>query len=530
MPPSAESSLAYALDYHGDGITVLPLRPGDKRPSVEWKEYQERPQREDELPDLFGDDRLNVGVLGGSTSDGLLILDHDRPEDSIQLHKSSIYNYLIEQAPVVKTRRGFHIWVKTPIPVLSSKAEAYGIDVLGERKYAVAPPSRVLREHHRDQLYLFTGKKILPILRLDNEQFAELRDLLSLKTALDDTNHGGDLTDATGARLDAPGAFYGLGMGVWNRLRSPESVGNRSEVEAGIVLRAVGIGWTFEDVYELFRRHAGPGSKFREKLAQGYGESYLRILYASAERKVLQDMTARERALNDALDLLQRKNPFSGRSAATDRAVLTAILEIQREVGNPSISPGIRRLAERAGLEGKIIRRSIDRLRGMGLLHVQRNDDSDSGINVISPHLSTLCEGVLGEERRGERKIAKRSEISHDAFRAGALGKDGPELLGFLRETIPLPFTRKAFPETFSTMYLRRVLPILEDAGLIVQVQAEAPKRRGRPEIFYKLTRPIRPSDLDRIAQAAGTAGAGEKQRARHQRERILYKSRFPEK
>lgn len=532
MPPSADSALVYARDYHGAGISVLPVGK-DKKPLISWKEYQSRPQREDELPELFKDSESNVGVIGGTVSDGLIILDHDNRELCTQLSKYSIYRFLLDNASIVETRRGFHAWAVSPVPVKSSKCSRFGVDVLAEGKYAVAPPSRIEREHHRDQLYMFGRERWLPLLRLDQEQFRELSELYDIQT-LGEPVDGNGSTDATAPRLEAPGAFYGLGLGVLDRLKHPRPKGERSEIEGGIVYRAVGIGWTFPDVYELFRRHAADGSKFREKLVSGHAEAYLRLHYDSAQKKIVESMTARERAVNRALHALRSRNPFSGRSAATDRAVLTALLEISREAGRAEISPGVRRIAERAGFAFRATWEALGRLEELGLIHSRREESGALGFNVKRNHLSTWFERVLGRDieagESGRNIVAPASKGSHDAFRAGALGKDGPELLGFLRETIPLPFTRKAFPQHFSTMYLRRVLPILEEAGILVQVRAEAPKRRGRPEIFYQLTRPLFPSDLDRIAQAAGTAGTGERQRARHARERIAYKLRLAEK
>jgi len=564
---SAESSLAYAKDYHGDGITVVPLRKGDKRPSKPWKKYRERPQREDELAALFPDSTLNVGVLGGVTSDNLLILDHDDLELSIQLRKSSIFNYLILAAPTVKTRRGFHIYVKTPVPVASSKCEEYGADILGEGKYAVAPPSRVIREHHRDQLYLFTGEKTLPLPRLTPEQFSDLRDLYSLKTLEDRLERpqmgsdglevGDSLSDAIAAQFRGiaakfDGYFYGLGSNIWHRLKHPLPVGQRSEDEAGIVFRCVAIGWTFADVFELFRRYAGEGSKFREKQAQGYAEAYLGGVYRSAETEILSRMTDKQRAINNALIELQARNPFTGRGASAEKAVLVALLQLQREVGGGWVSASFRRIGEIAGLTAMTAFLVAKRLEERGILAIQAGKGRTTRFFVQTEQYSTFSSvgasgsgfigetiqystfssdtlpgpnsGATREAKSDSQVVAKRQILNHDAFRAQALGKEGRALLEWFREVAPLPFTKAQAPTSYD--YSRRVFPKLVEAGIIRQAVVERPKERGRPSAYYVLTSKLDSEALDCIADVFGTKGAGDRQKERHARERKLYKLR----
>jgi hypothetical protein len=240
---------------------------------------QVRPQRLDELDELFKNPEANIGALCGSVSDGLLVLDHDDPEKALALRGSSLYQFLMERAPVDKTRRGWHLWVKTPEPLASSKNDHFGVDVLAEGRYCVAPPSIVEHKAYgKDQLYLFTDRGKFPPLTLDAEQTRDLLELYGLKS-LDDGKDGLGLSDAPTGRFDALAgnsqAFYGLGLSIWNRLKHPLPKGQRSEDEAGIVYRCVAIGWAFADVLELFNKHAGTGSKYREKVVEGYAEKYL---------------------------------------------------------------------------------------------------------------------------------------------------------------------------------------------------------------------------------------------------------------
>lgn len=529
--PSAETSIAYARAYHKAGISVLPLRKRDKRPAVSWKDLQSRPQGLEDLEDLFKDAEANIGAICGTVSEGLLVLDHDDPERATQLQKYSIYQHLLERAPVDKTRRGWHIWVKTNTPFASSKNNTFGVDVLSEGKYCVAPPSIVEHKAYgKEQLYLFTDRGKFPPLVLDNDMTKALAEVYGLQLL------GGTAEPSTG-QFDAiagnPEAFYGLGLSIWHRLKNPLDKGKRSEDEAGIVYRCVAIGWTFPEVFELFRRHAGAGSKFKEKLAQGYAEGYLAGLYKSAEADLLHSMSSQDKRLNDALSFLSKENPFTGRGAATDRVVLISLLQIQREAGGHSFRASVRRIAAQAGLELLSVQRSLDRLEERAYIRRERAERENPGINVLVIQYSTLLylrgleqaasPGLIVEKvQYSAQAIAKRQQFDHDAYRAQALGKEGPELLAWIRSVAPLPFTRAAAP--VSPMYARRVFPKLVEAGILREAEVLRPIARGRPSINYVLTSNLRYSDLDKIAEVFGTKGAGAKQRRKHEEERLSWK------
>lgn len=536
MPtPSAETSIAYARAYYKSGITVVPMGK-DKHPLVSWKEYQSRPQREEEVEELFSDSSRNVGILTGTPSDNHIVLDHDSRDLCIQLSKYRIYQHLQEVASRVDTRRGFHLHLRSPVPLKTSKCDRFKVDVLAEKHLVVAPLSRIEREHHRDQLYLFSSGRWMPFHTLTPEEYQEVAELYGFVELKDNgyavpENQGEDFGDI------AP--FYGLGLKAMEALKNPLKDGDRSKVEGGIVLRAVGIGCTFEDVYRIFEKHAPQGSKFQEKQKAGYGESYLRIHYDNAYKKILGEMSEEARELNSVLLDLARRNPFTGRSARTDRAVFLALLDIQRQSAGADFRASLRRLAELAGVDPVLVSRSLDRLNDLGIVKIWRGTRKTTrflcepaeyrrallGINVISQQYSTSLRGIV-RGNGGREEIAPRAQEVHDAFRHGALGHEGRELLGFFKQVGPLPFTRADIP--LPMMYLRRVLPVLEGAGIIGRVIREEEKKRGRPAIVYAVSVKIGFETLNAIAKAFGTLGAGEKQKARHARDRIVYKARFP--
>jgi hypothetical protein len=62
--PDPNGTFAAALDFLRDGLTPIALLPHDKKPSVKWKEFQDRAPTEAELRGMFGPDS-NVGIILG---------------------------------------------------------------------------------------------------------------------------------------------------------------------------------------------------------------------------------------------------------------------------------------------------------------------------------------------------------------------------------------------------------------------------------------------------------------------------------
>ena len=78
--PARQSALAYLAR----GWSVIPLRPGEKRPLVRWEQYQKRPPSADELSGWFTAwPKANVGIVTGSVS-GLVVLDIDPAHGGVE--------------------------------------------------------------------------------------------------------------------------------------------------------------------------------------------------------------------------------------------------------------------------------------------------------------------------------------------------------------------------------------------------------------------------------------------------------------
>lgn len=128
------------LQYLGVGFSVIPIRPKDKRPTLEWKDYQKRLPTDEEVKDWWPDgSENNVAVVTGMISK-LIVIDidtrHGGEESAKKLHLLPTY--------IVKTGGGgWHYYYRWPhaTPPPNLKGYLPGIDIQGESAYVVAPPS-----------------------------------------------------------------------------------------------------------------------------------------------------------------------------------------------------------------------------------------------------------------------------------------------------------------------------------------------------------------------------------------------------
>jgi len=562
-------TLDYARFYHEAGLTVLPLAEGAKKPprGFSWSSLREKPQRADDLPALFSRTGANIGLMAGAISRDLVVLDVDSREKWQELDKSTVFRRLKAASPVVRTRRGFHVYLHAPYPCASGKAERWNTDILAEGKYAVAPPSEVRREKGGIiQLYLFSNGYMMPIYPPTRDEWADLVDVFGIRPLVPSEN---EIVLTPGA---ASGLFYGLGYRAWNALRKPENRGDRSEREQRAVFRAVSMGWGFDDTSALFSQHAAPGTKYREKERAGYGEEWLKTGYRSALRKYAEIATPRARRLNQALDYLAMNTPFQGIGRYTDAAVLRWILHVERIADTDRVSLSIRNIAEGVGKGFATVREALERLQEAGALAVISSNAGgliltvpeafiESALLAVPINIDTL-EALRGENdeacpespllaepinidtlsylRDGEdgstlqdKKVSSPPggragftivPASHDAYRREALGSTGPHLVNALNGFNCQSFTVSSLMDKrFSFRYIRKALSLLLKANVIEPAGMKKAKH-GKPVKLYTCPHALSFSALEAIAKAAGTAGAGERQRERYKKEREAMK------
>lgn len=151
-----EAVKAAALEYLAAGLSVLPLG-ADKRPVGKWEDYQTvwaTPRQ------AAAWNSPAVGIVGGAISGNLWILDFDLEAEEIypawRAILAATYPSLaaaLEGAPVARTSKGYHVYMRLPEARPNETLAAYHAEVNGRRKveklietrgeggYVVAPPS-----------------------------------------------------------------------------------------------------------------------------------------------------------------------------------------------------------------------------------------------------------------------------------------------------------------------------------------------------------------------------------------------------
>jgi len=152
--------------YQGWGLSIIPIVYKGKTSLVSWEQYQKHRAGSEQLDEWFGDGKpKNIGIISGSVSGNLVVLDFDRKEvwdEWLKNWNEDKHRSIYEVTPVVETGRGYHVYLRTKSPV--RKTNANGIDIQGEGSYIVAPPSI----HNSDKEYKFLNPNIDQILEIKN--------------------------------------------------------------------------------------------------------------------------------------------------------------------------------------------------------------------------------------------------------------------------------------------------------------------------------------------------------------------------
>lgn len=129
--------LQEALKYLSMGWSVVPLKPKEKIPSIEWKEYQTRLPTREELKHWFTSTNTpNIAVVTGKVSN-LVVVDLDGAEGLNEGLRLNLHS------PITNiTGRGKQLFYKHPGDVIRNTVKKYpGVDLRGDGGYVVVPPS-----------------------------------------------------------------------------------------------------------------------------------------------------------------------------------------------------------------------------------------------------------------------------------------------------------------------------------------------------------------------------------------------------
>ena len=135
-----KTPLEWALAYLAEGFSVIPLVPKQKNPIIDsWEPYMERLPTEDEVKTWWTEHpTANIGIVTGAVSN-LVIVDIDPRNGG----DASMKQIQLPPTYIVKTGGGgWHCYYRLngkAIPKMTGYKP--GIDILGEKAYALAPPS-----------------------------------------------------------------------------------------------------------------------------------------------------------------------------------------------------------------------------------------------------------------------------------------------------------------------------------------------------------------------------------------------------
>lgn len=109
------------------GFTVCIAPRGEKKPAIDWKEYQNEPASNEMIQEWQGT-RSNVAIITGRAS-GVIVLDVDSPEAQELVDKLNL-----PETPVVRSARGRHYYFRNPSDEIRNKTKVGGaqLDIRGE--------------------------------------------------------------------------------------------------------------------------------------------------------------------------------------------------------------------------------------------------------------------------------------------------------------------------------------------------------------------------------------------------------------
>jgi len=129
----------WAFEYNNRVWSVIPIRPGTKKPATRWKKYQKQRPNIKQLTKWFGNGKpSDIAVICGAVSGNLAILDFDKQE--LCNWWNNEHPDLASTFPTVKTKKGLHIYFRYDKPFRKQNGD--GVDLLCEGSYAVLPPSQ----------------------------------------------------------------------------------------------------------------------------------------------------------------------------------------------------------------------------------------------------------------------------------------------------------------------------------------------------------------------------------------------------
>lgn len=127
-----------ALGYLEHGISIIPLQ--GKRPMQGWEQYQRSRASLEEVQNWWDGQSPNIGVICGSISGNLVVLDLDG-ESAVAAFKGAFPGLC--ETLTVQTRQGLHLYYRTAqlTPTTRVLGDKGNFELRSRGLYVVAPPS-----------------------------------------------------------------------------------------------------------------------------------------------------------------------------------------------------------------------------------------------------------------------------------------------------------------------------------------------------------------------------------------------------
>ena len=135
------SMLEDAINYRRAGFSVIPIKPRDKRPLIQWEQYQSEAPTEQQIQEWFAKwPDANMALVTGAISD-CVVIDIDTEQAKAKL-KNFVDDFDLAGVPRSKTGKGWQLFFKHPaVPIPNRAGLIPGLDTRGDGGYVVAPPS-----------------------------------------------------------------------------------------------------------------------------------------------------------------------------------------------------------------------------------------------------------------------------------------------------------------------------------------------------------------------------------------------------
>ena len=492
-----------AIEYHRQELKVIPLKAGSKIPAL--KPAYDRPFLNlQEYEKYFYNTDFNIGVECGRASKGLTVIDVD-DRNQYRKHKTELDALIKTGAPVVETKRGFHIYTRCPQAMGRAFDKVTGIDIKSSG-HVVAPPSLL----ETGQLYLFREElKEIPFLELEQIPFK----------SRERNTPGTDLIRTeSGILIPYDERPHGIPMRLFQALDGIKGeYPSRSEADQALITYCVNNGWTAENIIYLFEVHATKETKFKEKGNHGY--SYLKTCYSNAVEYLTNNRTAIDRQIDSLTLWTENKDNWKGRTALTDQAVFQAFLQIARRTGKVSdIYASIREIAEAAGIGKDTASKALERIPFLKLLRKDIDCFKPAVWSIKTP--KHMIRNATKTDIPTHSPCIKGLELNHDLFRIKALGKNGRLILTGLDFKEWRSLSEIVALTNINRRTIERKISKMEYAGLI----------EIKGQLHNRLFRRIENADLNKAAEILGTAGTLKRQRAKHKIERGAYRKAFETK